>query len=167
MSTLREELMVGWQSRVGAIVAATVATVVIALAAGALAGPMIAITVGLACALTVGSRMQWAALDGPLMHVRDATTRYGFRALAARHVTHVRYRRTLLPWCRMSLQRDRAGLALVLSGPSPAHPTLRAIALWLIVHGRRRARIDAPLLDALAGMPEHGPTRQPHDASPA
>jgi hypothetical protein len=39
--------------------------------------------------------------------------------------------------------------------------------MWMIVHGRRRARIDARLLDALAAMPEHGAARQPHDASPA
>jgi hypothetical protein len=41
------------------------------------------------------------------------------------------------------------------------------VTLWMIVHGRRRARIDTRLLDALASMPEHDDVRQPHDASPA
>lgn len=167
MSSLREELMVGWQSRVGFIVAACVATVVFALAAGAAGGPMVAIVVLLACALASMSRTQWAVLDGPIVQVRDATTGYAFHTFAARQVGRVRFRRTLLPWCRMRIRRDGASLTLIVSGPSPSHPTMRAIAMWLIVHGRRRARIDPPLLDALAGMPEHGPTRQPHDASPA
>ncbi|GAB1594383.1 hypothetical protein [Lysobacter claricitrinus] len=167
MSMLREDLDVGWQSRIVAIVAASVATVIASVVAGLAAGPMVATVVLLAMALAVMSRVQWAALDGPALLLRDARTGYAFRQLPARQVTQLRYRRTLLPWCRLRLEADRFGVGLVLTGPSPSHPTARAIALWLIVHGRRRTRIDTPLLDALAGMPEHGPTRQPHDASPA
>ncbi|AXK71123.1 hypothetical protein DWG18_01675 [Lysobacter sp. TY2-98] len=167
MSALREELVVGWQSRVGAIVGACTAIVGLALGAGAFGGPMVAMMVLLALALAVMSRVQWAVLDGPTVTLRDATTGYAFRVLPARQVASVRYHRIVLPWCRLRLEREAAGVGLVLMGPSPSHPTVRAVALWLIVHGRRRTRIDTSLLDALAGMPEHGPTRQPHDASPA
>ncbi|WP_187770696.1 hypothetical protein, partial [Cognatilysobacter lacus] len=88
-------------------------------------------------------------------------------ALPARQVSRLRFRRSASPWCRLRLERDGHGICLVLAGPSPAHPSIRPVTLWIIVHGRRRVWIDPRLLDALASMPEHGTARQPHDASPA
>ncbi|MGY4517015.1 hypothetical protein [Lysobacter sp. HA18] len=167
MSMLREDLDVGWQSRIAVAVSAGVATVVASIVAGVVLGPMVAVVVVLAMTLAVMSRVQWAAVDGPALQLRDATTGYAYRLLPARQVACLRYRRTRLPWCRLRVEADRFGVVLVLSAPSSSHATARAITMWLIVHGRRRTRIDAPLLDALAGMPEHGPARQPHDASPA
>ena len=166
MNILHQALDVGWQARRPAVAVACVAAACGALAAGIWLGPMVGLVVALGCALAGMTRMQWAALDGHALVLRDAHTAYAYRALPARRIARVRFRRTATPWCRVDLETDDGGACLVLAGPSPAHPSLRPVTLWMIVHGRRRAHIDACLLDALAAMPEHA-ARQPHDASPA
>jgi hypothetical protein len=167
MNVLHQALDVGWQARRPAVLAVCLGAAAIALASGHWLGPMAGLVVVLACALAAMTRMQWAALDGHALVLRDAHTAYAYRALPARRIARVRFQRTTAPWCRVTLTQDGDGACLVLAGPSPAHPSLRPVTLWMIVHGRRRARIDACLLDALAAMPEHGAARQPHDASPA
>lgn len=167
MNAPRQPLEVGWQSRplalstvcAGAALAALTGT----LYAGAVAGFLALCTATLAALV----RMQWAILEGASLRLRDATSGYMDRLVPARQVAAVRFRRSPLPWCRLRTERTAGGVCLVLSGPSPHLFPLRCITLWMIVHGRRRARIDARLLDALAAMPEHGPARQPHDASHA
>jgi hypothetical protein len=167
MNVLHQALDVGWQARRPAAVAVAIGTATITLAAAAWLGPMAGLVVVLGCALGAMTRMQWAALDGHALVLRDAHTAYSYRAVPARRIARVRFRRTATPWCRVLLTTEDEGACLVLAGPSPAHPALRPVTMWMIVHGRRRARIDARLLDALAAMPEHGAARQPHDASPA
>ena len=167
MKVLRQALEVGLQARRAAVALVCAGGLAAAIAIGVWLGPMAGLVVVLACALAATTRMQWASLDGHALVVRDAGTAYAFRALPARRIARVRYRRSATPWCRVTLLHEPDGDCLLLSGPSPAHATLRPVTLWMIVHGRRRARIDTCLLDALAAMPEHGAARQPHDASPA
>jgi hypothetical protein len=167
MNVLHQALDVGWQAKRPAVAAVCVAAGAATLAAAAWLGPMAGLVAILACALAAMTRMQWAVLDGHALVLRDAHTAYAYRALPARRIACVQFRRTATPWCRVLLTDDADGARLVLTGPSPAHPALRPVTLWMIVHGRRRAHIDAGLLDALAAMPEHGAARQPHDASHA
>lgn len=167
MSAIRIDLAPGWQSRRGIVIALCGLGLLATGATAVAGGPLPAAIVALSVALAAAMRMQWALLDGPVLLLRDARTAYAFRTVAARRIACVRYRRTPLPWCHLHFEAAPEGDCLVLSGASPAHPSLRPITLWMIVHGRRRARIDAALLDALAVMPEHGAARQPHDASPA
>lgn len=167
MSGREEPLEVGWQSRPALIAAVAGAAVLAGLAAGARFGAIPGLTVLLAGVFAAMARLQWAALEGSALQLRDARSGYVFRLLPARNAARLRFRRSPLPWCRLTIERDAAGLVLVLIGPSARHPTLRAVTLWMIVHGRRRTRIDPRLLDALAAMPEHGAARQPHDASHA
>ncbi|WP_133477490.1 hypothetical protein [Cognatilysobacter segetis] len=167
MNELHQALDVGWQARRPAVVLLCTAALAAAVGMALWLGPMAGLVVVLASALAAMMRMQWAALDGHALVVRDARTAYAYRALPARRIARVRFRRSAAPWCRVALEPDSNGACLVLSGPTPAHPTLRPVVLWMIVHGRRRARIDPCLLDALATMPEHGGAPQPHDASPA
>lgn len=167
MSALRVDLHPGWQSRPAAGVAIAVAGAVLAAAAAATLGAWPGLVVALAVAFAAATRTQWAILDGPVLHVRDAQSAYAFRGIAARRIARVRYRRVPLPWCRLRVEQGPGGDCLVLSAPSPAHASLRPVTMWLIVHGRRRAWIDPRLLDGLASVAEHGEARQPHDASPA
>ena len=161
------DLEPGWQSRPPAVAALCLVAIAATLTTAATIGAMPAAVVALTIAFGCGTRMQWARLDGPVLVLRDARTGYVDRPIAARRIAGVRFRRMPLPWCRLRLEPGPDGDCLVLCGASPAHPSLRPVTLWLIVHGRRRARIDPVLLDALAAMPEHGAARQPHDASPA
>jgi hypothetical protein len=167
MNGLHQALDVGWQARRPAVALLCIGVVAAATGTAIRLGPMAGLVVVLASALAAMMRMQWAALDGHALVVRDARSAYAYRALPARRIARLRFRRSAAPWCRVALEHDADGACLVLSGPSPAHPSLRRVTLWMIVHGRRRAHIDARLLDALAAMPEHGAARQPHDASPA
>jgi hypothetical protein len=167
MNALHQALDVGWQGRRAAVVLLCALVVVAAVGTGLWLGPMAGLVVVLGCALAAMTRMQWAALDGHALVMRDAHTAYAYRALPARRISCVRDPRSAVRWCRMTRVPGTNGACLMLSGPSPAHPALRPVTLWMIVHGRRRAHIDACLLDALAAIPEHDPARQPHDASPA
>ena len=167
MSALRVDLQPGWQSRPPAVAVICAVGVLVALLVVAEVGALPGLTVALAFAFAAGTRTQWAVLDGPMLHLRDACTAYAFRRVPAQRITRVCFRRTPMPWCRLRVEPGAGGDRLVLYAASPTHPSLRPVTLWMIVHGRRRARIDACLLDALAALPEHGHARQPHDASPA
>lgn len=167
MNVLHQALDVGWQARRPAVVLVCAGALFAAVGTALWLGAMAGLVVVLACALAAMTRMQWASLDGHALVMRDARTAYAYRALPARRIARVLFRRTATPWCRVELTCGDDGACLVLSGPTPAHPTLRPITLWMIVHGRRGAHIDPRLLDALAAMPEHDAARQPHDASPA
>ena len=167
MSTLHDALEVGWQSRRATIVPVVVAGVIATAAAFATLGPMPGLIVLLASALAAMTRLQWAVIEGPALHLREARGGFRFHPFFARQASGLRFRRWPLPWCRLGIERDADGVHVVLHAPSARHATSRALTLWMIVHGRRRARIDTRLLDALASMPEHDTARQPHDASPA
>ncbi|GAB6197212.1 hypothetical protein [Lysobacter xanthus] len=167
MSGVRERLDVGWQSRAPAVAGAFAVGVFGVLVVAATLGPMPGIIAALALALAAGGRMQWAALDGCALLLRETATRYVDRAWPARRFAGLRFQPSRLPWCRLAFREEAGALVLVASGPSPGHPDLRTLTVWMIVHGRRRARIDPRLLDGLVAMPEHGAAHQPHDASPA
>jgi len=167
MNVPHQAVHVGWQAHPVAVAGACIATLAAAVGVALWLGAMPAVVAVLACTLAAATRMQWAALDGPALVLRNARTAYAWRAIAARRVASLRYRRSPAPWGRVSVETGENGACLVLSAPACSHPALRAITLWMIVHGRRRAHIDACLLDALAAIPEHDAARQPHDASPA
>ncbi|HEY4583587.1 MAG TPA: hypothetical protein VIG88_12125 [Lysobacter sp.] len=167
MNTIGDVLAVGWQSRRAGIALVAGAGAAAALAALFALGPMPGLIVLLTAALAGMTRLQWAVIEGPALHLREARGGFRFHPILARQAGGLRFRRWPLPWCHLRIARCADGAYVVLHAPSPRHATSRAITLWMIVHGRRRARIDARLLDALASMPEHDATRQPHDASPA
>ena len=167
MSTLRDTLDVGWQSRRSGIAMVVAAGAVVTLATLAAFGPMPGLIALLASSLAGMSRLQWALIEGPLLHLREARGGFRFHPFFARQASGLRLRRWPLPWCRLRIVQDDEGAHVELNAPSARHATSRAVTLWMIVHGRRRARIDTRLLDALASMPEHDDVRQPHDASPA
>jgi hypothetical protein len=107
-----------------------------------------------------------ARLEGPSIHLRGLRT-YGRPVVVhARSIDRIEYRRgSLVP--RLGLHRGVDGVVLRATGPDPRSEAFRHAAMWLLVHGRRQARIDPALLDALAAMPDHVRADQPHDASHA
>lgn len=146
-----------------------------ALCAGALMATAVAVHLG---GLAVGAGVlagcvalalaAWHEADvaGPQLNLRGP--RSGWRRLSrhARAIDRMEYRRSLwLP--RFSLHAGPGGTVLRASGATPRAPAFRQAALWLIVHGRRQARIDPALLDALGTMNDHARTGQPHDTSHA
>lgn len=167
MSASRETLEVGWQARPSGVSLACALGVLAAFAATVYAGPIAGFLALCTAALAAMVRMQWATLEGASLRLRDASSGYVDRLLPARHVVALCYRRSPLPWCRLRVEPAAGGVRIVASAASPHPFPLRSITLWMIVHGRRGARIDPRLLDALAAMPEHGEARQPHDTSHA
>lgn len=166
MSTRREELDVGWQP--GPFVTAGLGAAAVLGAAFAI--HMAGIAAGLAVlgVSAVAAAASWNEcwLDGPAIRLRTARTLLGTRGAHARSIERLAYRRDMGP-ARLRLQSGREGLTLLACGRDPRAAAFRQAAVWLIVHGRRQARIDAELLDALAAMPDHAPTGLPNDTSHA
>lgn len=128
-----------------------------------LAGAAVVTCVGLALAW-----MQSVRLDGSLLCLRSLATVFGARAVHARTLGSLKFRRSPGPRrLRVRAQGHGAAPALVLYARDADNAAFRAITLWLIVHGRRGAHIDGVLLDALASV--HGPEGAglPHDTSHA
>lgn len=107
-----------------------------------------------------------ARLDGPSIHLRGPRILGRPATVHARSIDRIEFRRGAFVPC-LRLRRGADGVVLLASGPDPGHRAFRQAAMWLLVHGRRQARIDAALLDALASMHDHVPVDQPHDASHA
>lgn len=165
MSGPREALPVGWRPGAFASAAACAAAILAAAVTFRFAGPAtggVVLLVGAGLALAA---WQEAWLEGPRIHVRAARSRWRVVGRHARAIDRFEYRRGAMP--RLSLHVDRAGLVLRATGPTPHAEAFRQAAMWLIVHGRRQARIDPVLLDALASMTDHAHTGQPHDTSHA
>jgi hypothetical protein len=166
MNAGREPLEVGWQP--GAF--ATAALVAGAVLAAALAIHLAGLAAGLAVATTAAlvPALAWHEcwLDGPALRLRSLRTGLRLRGAHARAIARLDYRRDAGP-PRLHLVHGREGLLLLARGRNPKAVAFRRAAMWLLVHGRRQARIDAALLDALAAMPDHAPTGLPHDTSHA
>ncbi|GAB2501387.1 hypothetical protein [Lysobacter humi (ex Lee et al. 2017)] len=165
MSSVVQILQTGWQRQPFLVALMAAVAMLVASTALTLAGPVAAALALLAATLAALGRLQWAVIDGSLLRIRDLGSGFVYRDAAAREFGRVEFRRTLLPHCRLQVEdRGAERPILVVQAPSPDCATLRALTLWMIVHGRRRARIDPALLDALAAMPEHAPASLPRDA---
>jgi hypothetical protein len=166
MSGVDDSLPVGWRPGPCASAMACAA----AMLASALAIHFQGLVAGAAVLLAgaVGAFALWqdARFDGPLLRLRGGRTLGRRRTASARTITALEYRRGLLP-PRLALRRTPQGVVLRAIGPRADAEAFRQLAMWLIVHGRRQARIDPALLDALAAMPDHARADQPHDASHA
>ena len=166
MSGRVETLAVGW--RPGAFTSA--ATCAVLLLGCALTIHFAGLAAGLAL-LVLGASAPFAVwsearLDGPSIRLRGLRT-FGRPVVAhARGIDRIEFRRGGLV-ARLQLHRRADGVVLRATGPDPSHAAFRQAAVWLLVHGRRQARIDPALLDALASMPDHVRADQPHDASHA
>lgn len=166
MTRLREALPVGW--RPGPFESAAICAGVLLAAAVAVHLAGLATGGGLLAVAAVAALAVWneAELEGPRIRVRSAASRWRAVSRHARAIDRFEYRRGMgRP--RLSLRIGPTGVVLRATGPSPRADAYRQAAMWLIVHGRRQARIDAPLLDALGAMTDHARSGQPHDASHA
>lgn len=166
MNATRESLPLGW--RPGPAASAALCAAVMFAGALAMRYSGLAAGLGVLLAGTLAALGLWrdARIDGPSIRLRGA--RSGWRAVAchAGAIDRLEYRRSLQP-SRLSLHTAGGVTVLRASGPTPRIEAFRQLAMWLIVHGRQDARIDASLLDALAAMPDHARTGQPHDTSHA
>lgn len=163
-----EPLDLGWRlSPLAIAVLCAVALLGAAFAIHAFGLPA-GLAVLLVVALVAVMGFQRAEIDGRMLTLCDLRTAFAPRLLHARAVEHVVYRRGLTAGrLRLGVDRHNQTIRLVLSGRSPDTPAFRAIALWLIVHGRRQVRIDPRLLDALAILPNQEDAGLPHDTSHA
>lgn len=166
MSGVDDSLPVGWRPGPCASAVACAAALLAAALAIHVQGLATGAAVLVAGAVAAFALWQDARFDGPLLHLRGARTLARRRTANARTITRLEYRRGALP-PRLALRRTAQGVVLRAVGPRPDAEAFRHLAMWLIVHGRRQARIDAVLLDALAAMPDHARADQPHDASHA
>lgn len=167
MNPLPQPLHLGWRLSPLAIAVACAA----ALFAAAVAIRFFGLPAGLGvlalAGLVAAGGFQQAEIDGRMLTLCSLRTAFAPRLLHARAVERVAFRRGLTAgrlW--LSVDRRAGTLVLVLCGRSPDTAAFRAIALWMIVHGRREARIDPRLLDALAVLPHHEDADQ-HDPSHA
>ena len=164
--TIRESLDIGWRTgpfTTAALMAAALLGAAVAIRfAGVAAGAVL--LAGVALAAAACWHEGW--LDGPGIHLRSLRSALRLRTVHAHSIDRLTFRRTAGP-ARLRLRSGPDGVELLACGPAPRVPAFRQVAMWLIVHGRREARIDPALLDALAGMPDHASTGQPHDASHA
>ncbi|MFZ5657820.1 MAG: hypothetical protein ACOY37_12355 [Pseudomonadota bacterium] len=166
MSGVDESLPVGWRPGPFASALACAA----ALLAAALLIHFEGLGAGLALLAAAGATAfalwQDARLDGPLLCLRGGLWLGRRRTASAHAIAGLEYRRSLLP-PRLAMRHTAQGVILRAFGRRADVEAFRQVAMWLIVHGRRQARIDPALLDALAAMPDHARADQPHDASHA
>jgi hypothetical protein len=158
MSTVVDVLLTGWRRR--ALWMIGVAAIVAGIAAGVVAGLAGAAGVTALWLGVVVAGLQQARLEGPVMRLRDWRSGFAVRSQHARSVDRLDYRRSPGPQ-RIRRLVSTAGIRVLLLGPAPSTPIFRAVALWLIVHGRRQARIDPALLDALASVPVQADAGRP------
>lgn len=166
MKRAPEALELGWRPGPVATVATCAGVLLATAVAIAFAG--LAAGAGVLGVAGVVVLLQWqdARIDGPLLQMRGGRSLGRGAIVHARAIDRIEYRRHALP-PRLAVQRSGWSLSLVAYGPSAGDEAFRRVAVWLIVHGRRQARIDARLLDALAGMPDHARLGSKKDASPA
>lgn len=161
-----ESLRVGWRPGAFASAALCAAALLATAAAVHYGGLLVGGGVLLACLLATLGAWREARLDGPYIRLRTARSAWRFVTCHARAIDRLEYRRgALRP--RLTLHAGVAGTVLRATGPAAHDEAFRQAAMWLIVHGRRQAQIDAALLDALAAMTDHAHTGQPHDTSHA
>ena len=166
MKDLREPLAVGWRpgpfGSAALCASAMLAAALVIHAAGLVEGMALLGGIGALALLLWHS----AELVGPSIRIRSARTAWRPAQAHARAVEAFEFRHGAgAP--RLAIRRSRTGIVLRATGPRADAGAFRQVAMWLIVHGRRQARIDAALLDALAAMPDHAVTGQPHDTSHA
>lgn len=165
MST-RAPLAIGWQPGPFPTAALGAGIVLGAALAIHLAGLLAGLGVLGGAALLGALSWQEAWLDGPGIRLRSIRTGLRLRAAHARGIDRMAFQRSIGP-ARLRLRAGPEGATLVAIGPDPRADAFRQAAMWLIVHGQRQARLDGALVDALAEMPDHARTGQPHDASHA
>jgi hypothetical protein len=161
-----EALPVGWSPGPFASAGSCAALLLgaaLAIHFGGLAAGGAVLAFGAAAVATVWCE---AWLDGPSIRLRGPRSLGRAVVVHARGIDRIEYRRGLLV-PRLSVVRRVDGVVLRASGPCPRAEGFRHAAMWLLVHGRRQARIDPALLDALAVMPDHAQADPSHDASHA
>ncbi len=166
MSGATESLPLGW--RPGPVASAALCAALLLAGAVAMRYLGLAIGFGVLLAGVLAALGLWrdARIDGPRIRLRGPRSGWRVVACNAGAIDRIDYRRGLRP-ARLSLHRIDGGTVLRATGPTPRIEAFRQLAMWLIVHGRQDARIDPRLLDALAAMPDHARTGQPHDTSHA
>lgn len=166
MTAQREHLPIGWRPA-PALIALLLAVALLAAAAVIHAFGLVAGLAVLGAAPLAGC-LAWAEAwtDGPSLGLRSLRTGFTMRMTHARSVDRMLYRRRPGP-SRLRIVGAAEHRTIIASGRAPDAPAFRQASMWLIVHGRRHARIDPALLDALAAMPDHAQAGLPHDTSHA
>lgn len=149
-------------------IVASAAVAVVVFAGYGLEATALIVAAACACTACTLAWLQSARLDGSLLCLRTLATGFAPRPLHARTIGALQFRRSPGPRRLRYLNTDGVcGHTLVLCARDADNAAFRALTLWLIVHGRRGAQIDAALLDALAVVHEPAGAGQPHDTSHA